>query len=442
VELETKKLGISRSTDVAVGVSGTATALGTSATFNTTVTPQKKTLGATSSAISIAPSGKTEVVKAVGISSSDVVLGEATTFAVTGGALTDASAAVHGNDNFVANVPTVHTKLDLTKFNGGSITDGSVTGGVYSGATQAAYTQGTFTPNTPTTLDVSKFNSGSLPSFTQGEFTQGTLPSYTQGSKAAFSMSVTDGVLSFSFSANGDDTFDAGTLPTHTEDTFGAGALPVLEAGFYKVGTAASHADDSFTKNEVGSVSPIVYTKQVLTPASLGTGFYTEGADGTAASYTQGTFTPNATGTVSAISVTANSDDRVTAVTGISATETAEVVTGVGVTAQPVITLAYQELADAPNIDTVEVVADITGATTTVNDAQTVNAVTGVNVTTQPVFELNGDASAGVDYAKLTSTSGTIDISVSGTTASNGAHTHNESTVEVSESKRRPLPTE
>lgn len=81
---------------------------------------------------------------------------------------------------------------------------------------------------TPATTTIQTINSvGTQASFTEGTFSQGTLPSYSQGSKAAWSASVDEnGTLSFSFTANGDDTWDAGTLPTKAADTFVANELP------------------------------------------------------------------------------------------------------------------------------------------------------------------------------------------------------------------------
>ena len=75
----------------------------------------------------------------------------------------------------------------------GTGTEFNVTGGAYTGATQASFTQGT--------------------------------DSFTQGSQAAWSGTVENGVLSFSFTPN--------TLPTFTQGS------------------------DSFTANEIGSVSAI-----------------------------------------------------------------------------------------------------------------------------------------------------------------------------------------
>lgn len=83
---------------------------------------------------------------------------------------------------------------------------------------------------TPATDSIKKVTSvGTAATFTEGAFNQGSLPSFTQGSKAAWSATVSAGeVLSFSFTANGDDTWDAGALPTKAADTFVANELPTL----------------------------------------------------------------------------------------------------------------------------------------------------------------------------------------------------------------------
>lgn len=96
---------------------------------------------------------------------------------------------------------------------------------------------------------------GSLPSFTEGAFSQGTLPTFTQGDKAAWSASVDSATetLSFSFTANGNDTFTQGTLPSKAADTWNAGSLPALDNGTQVLSgaTAALATTPSFTGNYI-----------------------------------------------------------------------------------------------------------------------------------------------------------------------------------------------
>lgn len=156
----------------------------------------------------------------------------------TNGSVTAGSAAIFTEGKFTPNTPTV---IDTSKFNGGSA---------------ATYTGHSFTANKPTVIDTSKFNGG-------------TLPSFTQGTKASWSGSVSDdGVLSFSWTTNGNDTFNAGaiaslgtgfytagTAASHSAGTFNGGSAASLGTGFYTAGSAASKAADSFTANKPTAVT-------------------------------------------------------------------------------------------------------------------------------------------------------------------------------------------
>lgn len=170
-----------------------------------------------------------------------------------------------------------HT-VSSSKTNVATVTaSGSVTAG-----SAASFTEGAFTPNVPTVIDTSKFSGGSAATYTGHSFTAnvptkidttkfngGTLPSFTQGAKASWSSSVSDdGVLSFSWTANGDDTFSAGataslragfytagTAATHSTGIFNGGSAASLGTGFYTAGSAASKDADSFTANKPTAVT-------------------------------------------------------------------------------------------------------------------------------------------------------------------------------------------
>ena len=222
--------------------------------------------------VTVTPSGTTSVYSMT--TDGEVKAGEPAS--LKEGFYTPGTAASYTGHSFTANVPT---KIDVAKFDGGSFAQGDFNGG--------SFVQGvdSFAPNTPTMIDTTKFSAGTLPSFIRGAFKAGTLPSYTQGDKASWSASVSnDGVLSFSWTTNGDDTFDAGTLPSHAADTFDAGTLPSLKDGFYTEGTPASFTQgtDTFTAAS--------HDADDFTPASLKEGFYTAGE---AASHSVGTFEAN-----------------------------------------------------------------------------------------------------------------------------------------------------
>lgn len=180
-----------------------------------------------------------------------------------------APSYTQGTDTFVANTPT---KLDLSKFNAGSA---SLTGGSYT-APSASFTQGTdvLTPNTPTVIDVTKFDGGSVTaapiSYVAPELTS-----------CQVSQKVENGVLSFSFTPG---SLTAGSV-TGGNVTYVA---PTLGAGFYTAGTAASFQQGTDTH----TFSAGAYSAPELsyTAPSIGAGFWTEGS---AAQFTQGndTFT-------------------------------------------------------------------------------------------------------------------------------------------------------
>lgn len=113
----------------------------------------------------------------------------------------------------------------------------------------------TISPATDTITPVATL--GTQASFSEGAFNAGSLPSFTQGAKASWAASVdaSTETLSFSFTANGDDTFDEGKLPSKAADSFTANALPTFASkakSFLTSGTtAALAAIPTFTGNYV-----------------------------------------------------------------------------------------------------------------------------------------------------------------------------------------------
>ena len=226
------------------------------------------------------------------------------------GTATTLGTAISADDitSWTTNTPT---KIDTTKFSGGSFTRGTFSGG--------SFTQGTdsFTKNVPTKIDTTKFSGGSFTrgTFSGGSFTQGTdsftantptAIAYSLGSSSAtaanpttLTMTVTSGVAA-SFT-QGTDSF---TAATHAADSFTAASLA---SGFYTAGTSASFTQgtDSFTA--------ATHSADSFTAASLNSGFYTAGSSASLA-YTSRSI-PNVTsaGTVPSLTITST-----TVVTGIS----------------------------------------------------------------------------------------------------------------------------
>lgn len=235
-----------------------------------------------------------------------------------------------GEDVFTPNVPT---KIDTSKFSGGSFTQGTDTfnagsttfeqgkdtftpGDVTINYTKqeldfdaATFAQGEdeFTANVPTKIDVSKFNAGSA-SLTAGSYTKPTL-SHTADSFTANTPTTIDtskfNAGSASISAGSatltgaqDPTWNATVDGETLKFSFNAGnhgsvsytapklsyTAPSLGNGFYTKGSAASFTAGTCTLDG-GSVS---FPTLSYTAPSLGAGFYTAGS---AASFTQGTDT-------------------------------------------------------------------------------------------------------------------------------------------------------
>lgn len=119
---------------------------------------------------------------------------------------------------------------------------------------------------TPATASVQYIDSvGTQATYQEGAFHAGSLPTYQQGAKAAWSASVDDNeTLSFSFTANGDDTFSQGTLPSKDADQFTANELPTKTvAATVVTGITEAKADaptftgDKFAATFTGSETEI-----------------------------------------------------------------------------------------------------------------------------------------------------------------------------------------
>jgi hypothetical protein len=202
------------------------------------------------------------------------------------------SLPTHAADSFTANTPTA---IDTTKFNAGSLP--SFTRGTFSAGTLPSYTQGTFTANTPTTIDTTKFNGGSL---SGGSVTFPTITSKPTATCATSGVtaSVSEEVLELGTAGTATVVTSGLTLGsgTYTAPTFTAAKF--LD-GFYTKGTAASHASDTFSKGTLPSHAADTFSAGTL--PSLEDGFYTAG---TAASYAQGTFSAGSLPTTKTVTPT------------------------------------------------------------------------------------------------------------------------------------------
>lgn len=339
----------------------TKNALGTGATFTTTVTPSTTNIKATASGTALSTNSANGVT-AVTIGSSKAALGANATFTTSVTPTTTnikatasgTAVATGGTATFVKSYPGTTSKLVTT----------TVTG--VSGSTTASKASG-------------------------GSVTSGTAPSW--------SASVSNGVLSFSWSAG--TTPPVVTLPTFTDVTVpkaATSATTVATGGLNASGGGSSvmtGLGTPTTANAVTSIGTVTNpTIALSTGATAGTGVISV-----------------ATGITSA-STSANSKDTVTAATGLTVTNTTKFLTSASVGTQPTIALATGATAGT---GVISVATGISSASTTVNASDTVAAVngitttegtyaTGVNTVTQPTIKLNNAASVTVAAATAATT--------------------------------------
>ena len=150
----------------------------------------------------------------------------------------------------------------------GSVTaTGNVATEISAEATAATLTRGDYTPTgnvtvTPTTGSIEVIDSvGSAASKAADTFDGGTAASFTQGSKASWSASVDANTetLSFSFTPNGDDTFNPNTVATFIEGKFTPNTLPTKKTA--SVVTGITSAAFSGTKETGLKVTGVSYDK-------------------------------------------------------------------------------------------------------------------------------------------------------------------------------------
>ena len=291
----------------------TDTALGTGATFSTTVTPNTTNVKATASGTAVGANGTAAAITGFGAHSTDTALGTNATFAVSGGTAST-------------------SKMVTTTVKNPSVSDANAS---------------KITSNTD--VKASKVSSAG---------------SKTNGSAASWTATVTDGVLSFAWTAN---VPTAVTLPTFTEVT------------------ASKIAAEDVAASKVTTSNVTVATGALATNGA--------GAD-------------VATG-ISEISVAVSDADAVEAITALGTPTTANALTGVKITAQPTITLAT---GAATGTGVISVATGIKSAATNVSSADTVTALTNVPV---PTVALSKDDSTSTGAVSLVDS-----VSVGSTNAS------------------------
>lgn len=278
----------------------------------------------------------------------DSVLGAGTTFTVTGGAASTTKIKATATGTAVGANGTASAVTGYAAPTKDSALGVDATFSV-SGGTATTSKLVTTTVKNPTVTAVS------IPNVTgNSEVTASKVKSAgskTDGSAASWSASVDNGVLSFSWTAN---TPTAVTLPT----------FDTVTATNTTLGTALS-------------ASSVTTSNVTVATGSLA-------ANGGGSSVATG---------VSAISVAVNEADAVNAITDLGTASTATVLTGVKVTSQPTVTIASGASGD------VTVATGVSAISVAANTDDTVTALTGVTVGAPTVTLANsGTSSNGVAF--------------------------------------------
>ena len=417
-----------------------------------TVSKTSKHLTATASGVAVASNGTANAITALGTPTTDNVLGADTTFAVTGGTATTTNikatasgtaVGANGTASVISALGTPTTANAITGFGDhttdevlGAGTTFTVSGGVASttnikataSGTAVKTTTGSFVKSYPGVT--SKMVTASIAPVGGTTTVPGSV-SVTAGKAAAWSASVdANGTLSFDFTANTPTAVTVGSNKTvatkGTNITVATGTLSDDGTGSaVMTGLGTASTGDALVSASVSAQPTIA----LATGATAGAGVISV-----------------ATG-VSAVTVTANADDTVTAITALGTPTTAAAITGFGthttktvltgvkVTAQPTIALATGATAGtgvisvATGISAISVAAntDDTVAAITGFGTHTTKAVlTGVKVSAQPTITLADTASSGgIEFVSAVTVGSTTANLASGTAASAGAHTHN-----------------
>lgn len=295
----------------------------------------------------------------------DSVLGANTTFTVSGGAATTTKIKATASGVSVAGDGTAAA---ITGF-GTHTTDSALGTGATFKVSGGAATTSKMVTSTASKVSISNKNIPNVTGNTEVKASKvSSSGSKTNGTAASWSASVTNGVLSFDWTAN---TPTSVTLPTFTEVT----------ATNTTLGTAISAS--SVTASDV-----------TVATGSLST---------------SGTGSAVATG-IGAISVAVDNADTVSAITALGAPTTANALTGVKVTSQPTVTIASGTTGDVT-------VATGVGAISVTASGDNVNALTGVAVAA-PAITLTNNATNVTGSVPVVST---VDIGTASASLQNGS---------------------
>lgn len=175
---------------------------------------------------------------------------------ITGSAISGGSINVTLADAATDSAATLAT-ADYTPTGTVSVTlkNNSVVASVATPGTLPTKAADSFTANTPTAIDVSKFNGGSAASWTGASHTAATLGSATKSAFATegvtAAIDATDNeLLVFSAAGTSQAVTEQGTFTPDVVSfgTFDGGSAASLGTGFYTAGTAATFSEGAFTQ--------------------------------------------------------------------------------------------------------------------------------------------------------------------------------------------------
>ena len=422
-------------TDSVLGADSTFNVAGGDAvTTNIKATASGTAVGADGTAAAITGFGEhstTPVITALGTISSADALSKDATFNVTGGdaITTNISATASGTAVGADGTAAAITAL-------GTPTTGDALG------IAATFT----TTVTPTTTNIKATASGtavgadgtdtfvkSYPGVSSNLKTTSIVPtngtvtaskvSVTDGSAASWSASVSDaGVLSFSWTSN---TPTAVTANDVTAAKLGS-AVTVATGSIADDGEGGAVLTGLGTASTASALTGVKVTAQPTVALATGA---TAGSGVISVATGVNAIDVSATGSISAITSigTAQTD---TAIKALGTPTTADVLTGVKVTAEPTIALATGATAGAGVISVATDVSAISVSATGSAEAvtgytpTTEKVLTGVKVATQPTVSLNGAAASGVGYVSNVAVGTTTASLTNGTAAEAGSHEH------------------
>ena len=343
--------------------------LGASTTFTTTVTPSTTNVKAVIGEVAVEGNGTASAITGLGTASTKNALGADATFSVSGG---------------VAST----NKMVTTSVNSASTTAVSIPN---------------VTENTAVTASKVTTTAVSIPNVTDNTAVTASKVSTTAGSAASWSASVTDGVLSFNWTANTPTAVTA-TDVAASKVTLGT----ALEASKVTATDVAASKVTLGTALEASKVTTNAVTVATGSLASTGTGAAV------------------ATG-VSAISVAVDDNDAVAAITGYASPSKTTVLTGVKVATQPTIAL---ETGATAGDGVVSVATGIASAVTSHKADDNVDVLTGVTVAA-PSITLASQANSATDAVAVD----TVSVTSENASLANGvaaAQKWTQGTIDVS----------